>query len=269
MDRPEVHSTAVIDRSAELERGVVVGPFAVIGPRVRLGEGTRLGSHAVIESDVTVGRENVIGAGVVIGCRPQHRAYAGERSYVRIGDRNIFGEYATVSRGHGEDTITEIGSDSYIMSYVRVDHNCRIGNQVTITSGAGLGGYVAVDDQAYVGGNGGIHQFVRIGRLGMVGAVSMVRQDVPPFMLVAGTPARAHALNVVGLGRADVPPQHRRALKRAFVLLYRSGLAVSTALLRLEEELGSDPYVAQVIAFIRSGSHERGIVRWVGEKSSD
>lgn len=269
MASPEVHPTALVDRSAELETGVVVGPFAVVGPRVRIGEGTRLGPHVVVEPDVTVGRENVLGAGVVLGCRPQHRAYQGERSYVRIGDRNIFGEYATVSRGHGEGTATEIGDDGYIMSYVRVDHNCRIGSRVTITSGAGLGGFVAVDDQAYIGGNSGIHQFVRIGRLGMVGAVSIVRQDVPPYVLVAGVPARAHALNIVGLGRADVAPAHRRALRQAFTLLFRSSLPVSRALERLEGGLAADPFVAEVVAFIKNGSRERGIVRWAGQTSSD
>jgi UDP-N-acetylglucosamine acyltransferase len=266
---PQVHPTALVDRSAELEAGVAVGPFAVIGARVRIGEGTHLGPHVVVEPDVTVGRENVLGAGVVLGCRPQHRGYRGERSSVRVGDRNIFGEYATVSRGYGEDTVTEIGDDGYIMSYVRVDHNCRIGSRVTITSGAGLGGFVAVDDQAYVGGNSGIHQFVRVGRLGMVGAVSIVRQDVPPYVLVAGVPARAHALNVVGLGRAGVAAAHRRALRQAFTVLFRSGLTVSGALKRLEGDLAADPFVAEVIAFIKSGRGERGIVRWAGETSSD
>lgn len=264
-----IHPTAVIDPTAELGRGVVVGPYAVVGARVQVGENSQLGAHAVIEADVTIGRENVLGAGVVLGCRPQHRSYKGERSVVRIGDRNIFGEYATVSRGHGDGPGTEIGNENYIMSYVRVDHNCRIGNSATLTSGAGLGGYVSIDDLAYVGGNAGIHQFVRIGRLGMVGAVSLVRQDIPPFVLVAGVPARAHSLNVVGLRRADVPERHRAALKRAFALLFRSGLAVSTALGRLETDLGDDPYVSQIITFIRAGSHERGMVRWAGEKSSD
>lgn len=268
MGRGRIHPSAIVDPSAELGAEVDVGPFAVIGPRTRIGDGTRVGAHVVIEEDVTVGADNVLGVGVALGCRPQHRGYGGERSFVRIGDRNIFGEYATVSRGYGEGTATELGSDCYIMSYVRVDHNCRIGSHVTITSGAGLGGHVSIDDQAYIGGNSGLHQFVRIGALGMVGAVSMVRQDVPPYVLVAGVPARAHALNVVGLGRAGIPAQSRRALRRAFALLYRSGLGVSAALEHLTGELGEDPHVAQIVAFIRGGDHDRGIVRWVGEKSS-
>lgn len=264
-----IHPAAAIHPRAELGPGVEVEAYAVIGPGVLVGEGTVIGPHAVIGPDVVLGRGNRLGAGVVIGAMPQHRQYGGERSFVRIGDHNIFGEYATVSRGYGEGTATEIGDRTYVMSYVRVDHNCRIGNDVTITSGAGLGGFVVVEDQAYVGGNGGVHQFVRVGRLSIIGAVSMVRQDVPPFVMAAGVPARAHGLNVVGLRRAGIPDAHRRALKRAFTLLYRSRLPVSRAVQQMEDELGGDPYVRVMIEFIRGGAHERGIIRWSREIPSD
>lgn len=263
-----VHPTAVVHPGALLGRGVEVGPFAVIEADVAIGDGTVIGPHAVIHRDVIIGNENRLATGVVIGAAPQHRLYAGERTHVRIGDRNVLGEYATVSRGYGEGTGTEIGSDNYVMSYVRIDHNCRVGDGVVLTSGAGLGGFVSIGDQAYVGGNSGIHQFVRIGRLGMVGAVSMVRQDVPPFILAAGVPARAYAMNTVGLTRAGVPQAHRHALKRAFVLLYRSGRSLASGLKQIEGELGDDPYVRELIEFIATGSHERGMVRWVGETSS-
>lgn len=263
-----VHPTAVVHPAAQVGRGVEVGPFAVIEAEAVIGDGTVIGAHVVIGRDVVIGKGNRLSPGVVIGAAPQHRQYAGERTYVRIGDRNVLGEYATVSRGFGEGTATEIGDDNFVMSYVRIDHNCRIGNGAVLTSGLGLGGFVSIGDQAYVGGNTGVHQFVRIGRLGMVGAVSMVRQDVPPFILAAGMPARAYALNAVGLTRASVPAANRRALKRAFVLLYRSGLSVPTSLKRIEVELGDDPYVRELIAFIATSSHERGIVRWARETSS-
>jgi len=266
---PRIHPTAVVDRTADLGAGVTVGPLAVVGAGVSIGEGTTLEAHAIIEPGVTVGRDNVLGVGVVLGCRPQHRKFSDEQSTLIVGDRNVFGEYATVSRGYGDGTQTEIGSDGYIMSYVRIDHNCRIGSAVTITSGAGLGGHVSVDDGAYVGGNGGVHQFVRIGRMAMVGAVSMVRQDVPPYVLAAGIPARAHSLNVVGLRRAGFPLIHRRALRRAFTLLYLRGLTVSAAVEAIATELGDDPYVAHLLEFLRSGSHNRGIVRWTRESRSD
>ncbi len=262
----KIHPTAIVHSTAQLGKGVEVGPYTVIAGDVLIGEGTMIGPHVVIEHDVVIGRENRLGAGVVVGGPPQHRRYAGERTLVRIGDRNVLSEYATISRAYGEGEATVIGNDNFIMSYVRIDHNCHIGNGVVLVSGVGLAGHVSIDDQAYLGGQAGAHQFVRIGRLGMVGAMSLVRQDVPPFVLVAGYPARAHALNTVGLVRAEVPPSHRAALKRAFTILYRARLAVPTALKRLEAELGDDPYVKEMIAFI-SESHERGIVRWTREKS--
>lgn len=266
---PCIHPSAVVDRTAELGPGVTVGPLAVVGPGASIGEGTTLGAHAVVESGVVVGRGNVLGAGVVLGCRPQHRKFNDERSTLVVGHGNVFGEYATVSRGFGEGTATTIGDDGYIMSYVRIDHNCRIGSAVTITSGAGLGGYVTVDDGAYIGGNSGVHQFVRVGRLAMIGAVSMVRQDVPPYVLAAGVPARAHSLNVVGLRRAGLASAHRRALRLAFSLLYLRGLTVSAAVEAIAAQVAGDPCVAHLLEFLRSGSHNRGIVRWTRESRLD
>lgn len=265
---PTIHPTAIVGAGARLGAGVEVGPYAVIAEGVVIGDGTVIGPHVVIDRDVVLGRENRLSAGVVVGGPPQHRHYGGERTQVAIGDRNVFGEYASVSRAYGEGEATIIGNDNFIMSYVRVDHNCRIGHNVVIVSGVGLGGFVSIDDQAYIGGQSGLHQFVRIGRLGMVGAMSLVRQDVPPFVLAAGYPARAFSLNTVGLVRAVVPAIHRSALKHAFAILFRSRLSVSRALARLEAEGRTDPLVEELITFIRGGSQKRGIVRW-SRKSSD
>lgn len=261
-----VHPTAIVHPSVQLGKRVEVGPYAVIADDVVIGDGTTIGPHVVIERDVVLGRENRLHPGVVVGGPPQHKQYGGERTQVRIGDRNVLGDYASISRAYGEGEATVIGNDNFIMSYVRIDHNCWIGNDVVLVSGVGLAGHVSIDDQAYVGGQAGAHQFVRIGRLGMVGAMTLLRQDVPPFLLAAGIPARAHALNTVGLVRAGVAPAHRAALKRAFLILYRSGLPVRGALARMEAELGEDPFVAEMITFIRAGSHDRGIVRWTREK---
>lgn len=262
-----IHRTAIVHPAAQLGRGVEVGPYAVIAADVVIGDGTVIGPHVVIEDGVVIGRGNQVGAGTVIGGPPQHKGYAGERSFVRMGDRNVLRENVTINRAYGEGETTEIGSDNYLMSSAHVGHNCRIGNDVVLVSGAELGGYVTVDDQANISGHAGAHQFVRIGRLAMVGGLSAVRQDVPPFVLVAGVPARAYGLNAVGLGRAGVPSVHRAALKRAFALLYRSRLSVKTAVVRMEAELGDDPYVQTMIQFIRAGSHGRGIVRWAREGS--
>ena len=268
MGHPAIHPTAVIGADVRMGAGVEVGPYAVIEDNVTIGDGTVVGPHAVIHRDAVLGRDNHLGAGVVVGGDPQHRHYAGERTNVHIGDRNLFGEYASVSRAYGAGATTVVGNDNFIMSFVRIAHNCRIGNQVVLVSGLGLAGHVSIDDQAYVGGQAGLHQFVRIGRLAMVGGMSLVRQDIPPFVLAAGAPARAHSLNTVGLVRAAVPPAQRTILKRVFVILYRSGLSVRRALARLEAEYGTEPMVKELIAFIRGGDHKRGIVRWTRDKSS-
>src|SRR5207244_1909722 len=231
------------------------------GRRVHVCDDTIIGPHSVVKSGVTLGQSNRLSVGVVLGEEPQHRRFAGERSFVRIGSENTFREYVTVNRGYGEGEITEIGDDNYLMSYVHIGHNCRITTGVTITSGAKLAGHVLVHEQANLGGQVGVHQFVRVGRLVMVGGGSVLRQDVPPFVLAFGVPAHAYGLNSVGLTRAGIPPVHRTMLKRAFMLLYRSRLGVSTALARMDAELGSDPYVREMIEFIR-GRQERGIDHW-------
>lgn len=264
-----IHPTAVIDPSADLDDGVEVGPYAVIGPRVTVGSGTTVGPHAVLVSDVRVGRDNQIDAGAAIGGAPQHRKYAGERAAVRIGDRNVIREYVTIHRGFGEGTVTEIGDDNILMVSVHVGHNCRIGNGAVIVNGSMLAGFVEIGDQANISGLVGVHQFVRIGRLAMVGPVSIVRQDVPPFIVTAGSPARAYGLNTVGLTRAGVPTPHRDALKQAFVLLYRQRLALPTALAHIGAELGADPFVREMVAFLISGTHRRGIVPWSRRAESD
>lgn len=261
-----VHPTAVVHPDAQLGAGVDVGPCAVIDREVTIGDGTVIGPHCVIKDGVTLGQENRLSVGVVLGEMPQHRKFGGERSCVRIGDRNVLREYVTINRAQGEGEITEIGNDNYLMSYAHVGHNCRVGDGVILTSGAELAGHVLVHDRANLSGHVGVHQFVRIGRLAMVGGGSMVRQDVPPFVLATGNPARANGLNTVGLTRGDVPAVHRTMLKRAFVLLYRSRLAVPTALARIEAELGDDPYVREMLEFIR-GCEERGIIRWAQETS--
>ncbi|MDR5702744.1 MAG: acyl-ACP--UDP-N-acetylglucosamine O-acyltransferase [Armatimonadota bacterium] len=261
-----VHPTAIIDPTAVLEEGVVVEPYAIIGPHVVIGSGTVVGPRAVIEAGTIIGRGNQISAGVVIGCPPQDRHFRGEESRVVIGDGNIIREYATISRATGTGTETVIGNENYIMSYVRIDHNCRIGNHVVLVSGVQLGGYVQVDDHAYVGGLSGIHQFVRVGRLSMIAACSMVRQDIPPYMLADGHPARIRALNHVGLRRAGIPAESRRALKRAFRLLYQSQLTLSQAIEKIEQELGEDAAVGNLLEFLRASRRgapmTRGVARW-------
>lgn len=266
---PDIHPTAIVHPRARLGRGVRIGPYAIIDEDVLIGDGTEVAPHAVIERYVAMGRDNHVGVGSVIGGHPQHKQFAGERSYVRLGDRNVIREYVTINRAYGEDGITEVGSDNYLMSYVHVGHNCRLGDHVVLVSGTELAGYVTVEDQANLSGHSGVHQFVRVGRLAMVGGGAIVRQAVPPFLLVAGSPARAYGLNVVGLQRTGIAAVHISALKQAFRLLYRSHLGVRPALERMERELGGDPYVRAMIEFVRADPHGRGIVGGVRGASED
>jgi len=257
-----VHPTAVIGAGAHLAAGVVVGPYAVIGGDVRIGRGTRIGPHAVIEDGVRIGAENTISAGATLGTIPQDRHFEGEQSFLEVGDRNLIREYVNISRATGEGQRTFIGDECMILTGAHIGHNCRVGNRVVVVNGSQLGGHVDVGDGAYVGGLSGVVQFRRIGRLAMVGGYSAVRQDVPPFMLVEGRPARCWGLNQVGLERNGIAAADRAVLRRTFRLLYQSGLGISPAVERLRAQLGDHPLVAEIIAFLEDALQRGyGVVR--------
>jgi UDP-N-acetylglucosamine acyltransferase len=260
---PLVHPTAIVHRSAHLASGVEIGPYAVIGVDVVIGEGTVVGAHSVIHDDVILGRRNRIEPHVVIGGRPQDRAYRGERTRTVIGDGNIFSAFASVDRATGEGLETRVGNGTYIMTFSKVSHNCIIGDGATIVTGAGIGGWVNIGPQAYLGGYCGVHQFVHIGRLAMIAGKSSVIQDVPPFVLVEGTPCRARALNRVGLQRHGVQVDDRLALRRAFRIYFQSGLSRDDSLAALESEAGRWDLVREFREFIQSArGRKRGVVRW-------
>ncbi len=231
---PMIHPTAVIHPSAELDATVQVGPYAVIGEHVKVGRHTTIGAHVVIDGWTELGCENQIFPGAVLGLEPQDLKYAGAKSYVKIGDRNLIREYVTINRATGDQEVTQIGNDNLLMAYVHVGHNCLIGNEVIIANSVALSGHVTLESQARISGVLGIHQFVHIGRLAMVGGMSRITRDVPPCMLVEGSPARIRALNQVGLKRAGIEGWEQgeimRSLKKAFRFLYRSGLTLSEAL---------------------------------------
>ncbi len=217
--------------------GAVIHPSAIVDKQVALGEGCEIGPFCVIDGVVKMGARCRLKSGVVIGAEPMDRNYCGESSAVVIGADNLFFEFVTVHRATGRDGVTEIGDNNYIMSYVHIAHNCRIGSNCTLTSGVQLGGYVQVDDYANIGGLTGVHQFCRIGRLAMVGAHSYVNRDIPPFMLAAGNPCRVRGINVVGLQRAGYGKEKIEILKEAFRIIYRSCLPLNLALKRVEDEL--------------------------------
>ncbi|MBD1866794.1 acyl-ACP--UDP-N-acetylglucosamine O-acyltransferase [Oculatella sp. FACHB-28] len=229
-----IHPTAVIHPGAELHPTVKVGPYSVIGEKVIVGAETVIGAHVVLDGWTEIGEHNQIFPGAVIGTEPQDLKYDGSLSLVKIGDRNRIREYVTINRATGAGEATIIGSDTLLMAYVHVGHNCIIEDQVIIANAVALAGHIYIESKARISGVLGIHQFVRIGRLAMVGGMSRVDRDVPPYMLVEGNPSRVRSLNQVGLRRAGLAEADDgkvlQSLKKAFRMIYRSGLTLNQAI---------------------------------------
>jgi len=255
---PVVHPTAQVASGAMLAEGVWVDAYAVIRDHVTIGEGTRIGPHVVIEEWTRIGRGCRAYPGVVLGGTPQDWHFRGERSHLVIGNRVVFREYVTVSRATGEDEETVIGDDTQMLAYSHVGHNCRVGRGVVLTNGVQISGHVVIEDRAVFGGMSGAIQFVRVGTLAMVGGMTRVDKDIPPYMLVTGDPHRIVATNRVGLERAGVPAEVQEKLRRAHRILVRSHLDVSHALDRIEMEVGDCAEIHHLVEFIRA-SQARGI----------
>jgi UDP-N-acetylglucosamine acyltransferase len=259
-----------------VDPSAVIAPTARIHPEANVGAQTVIGDYAVIESDVsigaycriepyvyvkrwtTIGDHNEISAGAALGTDPFDKAFTGERSYLRIGHRNKIREHWTISRGTEPESTTEIGDDNYIMSSGHIAHNAKIGNHVVIASCTLVAGFVEIEDQAFVSGGVGIHQFSKIGRLAMVGGSVRVNKDVPPFFLYAGLYVEPNGINTVGLKRAGFSAPEIAAVEAAYRLLYRSGLKLEDALARIEREIPSE-HARHLVRFIRSS--KRGICR--------
>ncbi len=259
-----------IDPSASVAPTARIHPDAIIGPQTVIGE------CCVIESDVIVGREcrlepyvyvkrwttlgdrNLISAGTVLGTDPLDKAFSGQRSYLRIGNDNIIREHYTISRGTKPESVTSIGDGNYIMTSGHIAHNCVIGHRTVICSCSLVAGHVEIEDQAFVSGGVAIHQYSKIGRLAMIGGETRVDRDAPPFFLYAGSRITPRGLNLVGLRRAGFSAERISALKKAYMLIYRSQLKLEEALARIETEVPTEDTL-HLAAFIRSS--QRGICR--------
>lgn len=254
----DVHPTATVSKSARLGEGVVIGPYCVVEDAVEIGAGTRLDAHVVAHRGVRLGRDCHVHAGVVLGHTAMVRGQRTAESFIEIGDRSIFFPHVTVERAHGEGAATRIGADAFVMTEVHIGHNSVLGEQVTLASGVALGGHSVVEDHAFIGGGAVQHQYVRVGRLAMVGGNVRIIQDVPPFLLTAEFDVAAKGLNLVGLKRYGMVPEKIAALKRAYALLYRSKLPLKEALARIEKEVATEEAL-YFVQFIRAS--ERGICR--------
>ena len=250
--------TARVHPDAQIGPQVVIGEYAVIESDVTIGAHTRIEAHTFIKRWTTLGERNEISACTVLGTDPLDKNFTGARSYLRIGNGNKIREHYTISRGTAPESETVIGDENYIMTSGHIAHNCRIGNRTVIASCALVAGHVEVEDQAFISGGVAIHQYSKIGRLAMIGGITKVNKDVPPYFLYGDVYVTPKGLNLVGLRRAGFQPADIAALKQAYKILYRSNLTLTDALLRIEKEIQTD-HARHLVAFIRSS--KRGICR--------
>lgn len=262
-----IHPTAVINPSATIGNNVRIGPFAVIGAGVTIGNDTQLGPHAVILSNTKVGDSCQIHSHAVLGDAPQDVAYNGALTRVEIGNKVVIREGVTIHRGTKEGTITRVADGCFLMANSHLAHNVNLGEKVIVANGALLAGYVEVGAGVFISGNAVVHQFCHIGRLAMLGGASAVSKDVPPFCTAAtGEYNRIAGLNVIGLRRAGFTSEKRLEIKRAFDLLYRSGLTPAQAIERIKTGLPAGP--AQEIAEFAEAS-KRGVCSMARGASAD
>lgn len=247
---PKIHSSAVIDPKAELANDIQIGPFCFIEADVYVGEGSRLDSHVTLKNGTRMGKNNVVGHGAVLGSAPQDRKYNGEASLLEIGDNNAIHEYVTIHRGSGGQ-VTRIGDGCFLLSFCHLGHNVILGNNVTIGHGVGVSGHVIIDDYAHIGGMAGIHQFVHIGKAAMVGGMSRIVRDVPPFMLVEGREQKIYDINAVGLRRLGFSSAARLALHRACKLMFRSETGLSRAIESVQKEVEQTEEVVELVEFMQ------------------
>ena len=254
----QVAATARVHPDAAIGPGVTIGDFAIIEQDVTIGARTLLDPYVYVKRWTSLGEENRISAGTVLGTDPLDRNFKGDRSYLKIGNGNFIREHYTISRGTAPESETVIGDGNFIMTSGHIAHNCKIGNRTVIASCALVAGYVEVEDEAFISGGVVVHQYSKIGRLAMIAGNTRVNSDVPPFFMYADFNVSAKGLNLVGLKRAGFKENEIQALKKAYKLLYRSGLKLEEALKRIESEVPTE-HARHLVGFIRSS--ERGICR--------
>jgi len=254
-----IHPTAIIAKGAELDTGVEVGPYSIIGEHVKIGKGTKIMAHVNLDGWTTIGNECSIFPFASIGTQTQDLKYKGGVTFVEIGDKTTLREYVTVNSGTNEGDVTRVGTRCHILAYNHIAHQCLLGNDIIMSNACQLAGHVIVEDCAVFGGMVGVHQFVRIGRMCMIGGCSKATQDIPPFTLADGNPLTINGLNIVGMQRRNVPEAACKTLKEAFRIVYRQNLTVRQALEKIKAELRPCPELEHFAAFIASS--ERGIAR--------
>ena len=256
-----IHSTAVVDPTAEIGEDVEIGPYSIVERGVLIDQGTRIGPHVFIGENTQIGKRCRIFQFASVGEAPQALAYKGEKTFLLVGDENIIRESATLNRGTlrgGGKTV--IGNSNLFMAYSHVGHDCAIGNQVILANSAALAGHIILEDHATIGGLSAVHQFCRVGTHAFVSGLTGIAQDLPPYMLASGNRAKLFGLNTVGLKRFKFPETTLRALKKAYRIIFRSGLSLEKALSQIEDdEISKVPEIQHLLQFIQQS--ERGICR--------
>jgi UDP-N-acetylglucosamine acyltransferase len=259
MSDGQIHPTAIVDPKAEVGAGTIIGPYCVIGPNVVLGQNCWLQHHVTLQGPMRAGAVNKFYAYCSIGQQTQDLKYAGEPTYLDIGDENTFREFVTVNRSTLSSGKTRIGSRGNFLAYSHIGHDCVVGNEVVFSNNGTLAGHVQVGDNAVMGGLTAVHQFCRIGRFAITGGCSKIVQDVPPFMIADGNPAEIRGVNLVGLERRNFPADRVKLIKEAFRLIYRSKYNTAQALDAVRKDLAQSDEVREILQFVENS--ERGIIR--------
>ena len=255
-----IHESAIVDTNAEIDESAEIGPFCIIGAGVKISGGVKLQSNVVIEGKTDIGEGTHIYPFASIGLPPQDTKYKGEETSLKIGSNNIIREYVTVHRASvGGDGITEVGDNCFIMAYVHIAHDCKIGSNVIMANAATIAGHVSVGNHAVLGGLIAVHQFTRIGDYSMVGGLSGIGQDIPPYMIASGARAKLFGLNVVGLKRHGFSEEAISELKKAYKILFREKNTLKQAIKKVQEEVPYTDEIQHLIEFINQ--NKRGICR--------
>jgi UDP-N-acetylglucosamine acyltransferase len=255
-----IDARAVVSPQAKIAANVEIGPFSVIGPDVEIGAGTWIGPHVVINGPTRIGADNKVYQFASLGDAPQDKKYKGERTRLEIGDRNVFRESVTVNRGTVTGNgVTQIGNDNLLMAYSHVAHDCRLGDQIVLANCATLGGHVELGDWVIMGGLSAVHQFSKVGAHCFLAHNAMVTRDVPPYIMAVGRPAVPHSVNSEGLKRRGFTQEQIRNIRRAYRVLYRSGLKLQAALEELERAASSQAELRPFVDFIARSS--RSLIR--------
>jgi UDP-N-acetylglucosamine acyltransferase len=256
-----IHPTAIVE-TENVHPSVIVEAYAIVKKNVVLEKDVVIKSHAYIDGYTTIGEGTVIWPSASIGTKTQDRKYSGEKTFVKIGKNCEIREFVTINSSTQENNAVKIGDNCLIMAYCHIAHNCEVGNNVTMSNNATLAGHVVVEDYANLGGFTPVHQFCRIGAYAMVGGMSRINHDVPPYTVGAGAPYKFGGINIVGLKRRDFSQETRKLLTQAFKYVYRSGLYLEQALEKIEAEIEPIPEIQHWLDFCKNS--KRGLIALQG-----